>query len=52
MPICNERTCIFGEVTPEDMRLVSTGFNIFLFFSYMVYFFPEENSKDFIKAKL
>ena len=38
---CNDRVCILGNVTPEDIKIVEIGFNILIYFSYMEYYFSD-----------
>lgn len=38
---CNDAYCKLGDITPEDEQIIQTGFNIFIFFSYMNDMFPD-----------
>jgi len=41
VPVCNDRVCLYGNITPEDIKIVEIGFNILIFLSYMEFYFPD-----------
>jgi len=39
--LCNDRVCVLGNITLEDIKIVEIGFNILIYFSYMEYYFSD-----------
>lgn len=41
---CTDRACVYNDITQEDIILVATGFNIYIFFSYLLDMFPNNQA--------